>query len=426
MQGAGRFAASALANRRDAVKYPDRRWPLLRIDTSAQGEPLVVGGTRVEVRLTSLSPSTVRITVVSRTQPAPDLNPDGGVVAFEEKQAATGAGSHAVGDLRVTVSAAPLTVKVTDKGGRLVQQISIDDTGALLFNTGSAPLLGFGEGGPQFDRRGAADAMRNGQGGYQLRTHGGRVPIQWLIGTEGWGLFIHEPLGVFDLKGPVGKMTSSPILPLDCYLVTSKDPAVIMREYARITGLPEMPPLWSFGYQQSHRTLAGPDEVMWVAKTMREKKLPCDTLIYLGTDFCPSGWNTHNGEFEWRKETFPDPKKAIDDLHALHYKVVLHVVIEGRHLNGTVKDPCTAPERSGRTPDASGDVTKGTWPQERSVGCYWPHHKGVFDLGIDGWWPDQGDGLDARARLNRIRMYWEGSQLWRPDGRATSTRRGRR
>ena len=98
-----------------------------------------------------------------------------------------------------------------------------------------------------------------------------------------------------------------------------------------------MPPLWSFGYQQSHRTLAGPDEIMWVAKTMREKKLPCDTMIYLGTDFCPSGWNTHNGEFTWKKETFPDPKKAIDDLHELHYKVVLHVVIEGRRLTGTVE-----------------------------------------------------------------------------------------
>jgi alpha-glucosidase/alpha-D-xyloside xylohydrolase len=59
----------------------------------------------------------------------------------------------------------------------------------------------------------------------------------------------------------------------------------------------------------------------------------------------------------------------------------------------------------------------GHWPDERRVGCYWPHHKGVFDLGIDGWWPDQGDGLDPASRLNRIRMYWEGPQLWRPDER---------
>ena len=87
-------------------------------------------------------------------------------------------------------------------------------------------------------------------------------------------------------------------------------------EYARITGLPELPPLWSFGYMQSHRTLAGPDEVMWVARTFREKKLPCDALIYLGTEFTPSGWNTRNGEFTWKTENFPDPKAMIDELHA--------------------------------------------------------------------------------------------------------------
>ena len=38
-------------------------------------------------------------------------------------------------------------------------------------------------------------------------------------------------------------------------------------------------------------------------------------------------------------------------------------------------------------------------------------------MGVDGFWPDQGDGLDAASRLNRNRMYWEGSQLWRPDER---------
>ena len=65
---------------------------------------------------------------------------------------------------------------------------------------------------------------------------------------------------------------------------------------------------------------------------------------------------------------------------------------------------------SGRTPD-------DRWPEDRAVACYWPYHKPVYDLGIDGWWPDQGDGLDAPSRLARIRMYWEGPQLWRPNER---------
>ena len=56
-------------------------------------------------------------------------------------------------------------------------------------------------------------------------------------------------------------------------------------------------------------------------------------------------------------------------------------------------------------------------PTTASVPCYWPYHKPLVDLGVDGWWPDQGDDYDAPSRLNRNRMYWEGTQLWRPDER---------
>ena len=402
-----------MPSRRDALKGLGALGAtvLLRVDTDAQGNDLVVAGRPVELRIASLSPNTVRVSLVPKRAPgatAVDLNADGGLVTFAETPRSVPAAGGVVkaGDLTITLTRSPIRVRIADAAGD-VQDLGVTDAGVLEFSLGNAPLLGFGEGGPQFDRRGAVDAMRNGQGGYRLRTHGGRVPIQWLIGTAGWGLFIHQPFGAFDLSGAKGTLTAQAPVPLDCFVVASKTPSVLMREYARITGLPEMPPLWSFGYQQSHRTLDGPNEVMWVAKTMREKNLPCDALIYLGTDFTPSGWNTHNGEFTWKSENFPDPRKAIDDLHALHYKVVLHVVIEGRRLHGTVKDACAAPEPSGRTPD-------GQWPPDRNVGCYWPHHKGLSDLGVDGWWPDQGDGLDAPSRLNRIRMYWEGSQMWRP------------
>jgi alpha-glucosidase (family GH31 glycosyl hydrolase) len=313
------------------------------------------------------------------------------------------------GDLQVEVTP-ELVIRVL-KQKRVVQQLRADpNAGTLSFLLGKGPLLGLGEGGPQFDRKGSVDEMRNGQGGYRLRTHGGRVPIQWMVGTDGWALYIHQPLGTFDFTGTEGRFAARNLLPLDVFIVASSDPATIMREYGGLSGLADLPARWTFGYMQSHRTLAGPEEVLRVARTFREKKLPCDALIYLGTEFTPSGWNTRNGEFTWHSGNFPNPKGIIDALHAMHYKVVLHTVIEGRRVTGTIKDPCPASEPSGR--DAN-----DRWPDHRTVGCYWPHHKGVFDLGIDGWWPDQGDGLDAPSRLARIRMYWEGSQLWRPHER---------
>jgi alpha-glucosidase (family GH31 glycosyl hydrolase) len=389
----------------------------------ARPEPLRVGDRPVEVAVEAVSTSTVRIVVSPLDAERATPVPEDGALAAPSWTPVTRMRSHDAsrtldaGALRVEI-APDLTIRILNRQRQLIQRLRFEGSIAaaaagspsLCFLLPDGPLLGLGEGGPQFDRKGSVDEMRNGQGGYRLRTHGGRVPIQWLVGTDGWGVYIHQPLGRFDFTGAEGSFFSPDLLPLDVFVVASADPATILREYARMTGLPEMPALWTFGYMQSHRTLSGPEEIVRVARTFREKKLPCDTLIYLGTEFTPSGWNTRNGEFAWHSGNFPKPKEIIDALHELDYRVVLHAVIEGRRLRGSVRDACSAPEPSGR--DA-----QDRWPDDRSVGCYWPHHKPVFDLGIDGWWPDQGDGLDAPSRLNRIRMYWEGSQLWRPNER---------
>ena len=389
-----------------------------------QAKPIVINGKPVEIAVASVSPSTVRVTVIPiEGAPLADHNAlvpaSAGKLAGRRREAFQ---PVRAGNLTVRYTEGPPTIHVEDKAGP-VQRLEFDAAASTVnFLLPKGPLLGFGEGGPQFDKKGTSDRMRNGQGGYQLRTHGGRVPIQWLIGTDGWGMYIHQPLvvptgptpaGSFDFTGTTGKMTpSGDLLPFDVFVTSSSDPTVIIGEYARITGLAELPPLWSLGYMQSHRTLAGPDEVKWVAQTFREKKLPCDALIYLGTEFTPSGWNTRNGEFGWKPENFPDPKKMLDELHALHYKVVLHIVIEGRRMSGAVAGQCTPDKAvpSGRTED-------NRWPEDRPVECYWPYHKPLMDIGVDGWWPDQGDGLDAPSRLARIRMYWEGPQQYRPNER---------
>ena len=388
-----------------------------------QETPIIVAGQPVEIAVASLSATTVRITVRPLRDGAPAEIPETGALVQRDlgRSAGGGRSPRAVsrvraGDLEVRFTPSPPALHVMRRDGSVVQRLTLDaETPVVSFLLGSGPLLGLGEGGPQFDRKGSADPMRNGQGGFRLATHGTRAPIQWMLATaDGWGMFIHQPYGAFDFTGADGTFTPGAAaagVPLDVFVIASRDPVVIMREYARITGLPEMPAMWTLGYQQSHRTLAGADEIASVARTFREKRLPCDALIYLGTEFTPSGWNTRNGEFTWHPTNFPEPKRQIDELHALHYKVVLHVVIEGRRLLGRAGDPCTAdPLPSGRTSD-------DRWPPERQVACYWPAHKPVADLGVDGWWPDQGDGYDGPSRFNRHRMYWEGMQLDRPDER---------
>ncbi len=365
----------------------------------------------VEIVISPVSARTVRISVIpmdsDRPMPIPQ---DGSLVqaAWEPPVArlrsVTASQRVRAGALTVWVSPEPLTIHVENDHGRLVQRLRFDSrTGAMDFLLGDGPVLGLGQGGPQFDRRGSRDLMRSGQGGYRLRTHGGRVPIPWLIGTSGWAMFVHQPDGIFDLTGSEGRFeprSPEAALPLDVFVVGAEEPTEIMAEYARLTGWPEMPPLWAFGYQQSHRTLAGPDEVLSVARTFREKKLPCDVLIYLGTGFTPSGWNTANGSFSFNRSVFPDPERMIRELHEMHFRVVLHVVILSRTLRGTVHDACSLARFD-----------------EEEAGCYWNLHRRVFAMGVDGWWVDEGDPLDRASRLTRNRLYWEGPQVDRPNVR---------
>ena len=385
---------------------------------SGPSASITIAGRPVEIGLAQVSSYTIRLTILplEGDQRIPN---DGAIVQRAwvppSTRINTLAGKQQVsfGKLTVNISSDPLTILVGENQRR-VQRLVIDDQkGSIAFDL-PGPVLGLGEGGPQFDRRGHQDEMRNGQGGYRLRTHGGRAAIPWLIGVDGWAMFVHQPFGTFDLTGATARFeptSTEAALPINLFIVTTQDPSIMMAEYARLTGYPEMPPLWSLGYLQSHRTLSGPEEIKSIARTFREKRLPCDALIYLGTDFTPSGWNTHNGEFTWNPKNFPNPKEMIDELHAQHFKVVLHTVLEGRRLTGSVNDSCTAqPLPSGRTPD-------GRWPDDRQVSCYWPVHKQLYDVGIDGWWPDQGDGLDGPSRLARHRMYYEGSRQLRPNER---------
>ncbi|MGB2665069.1 MAG: TIM-barrel domain-containing protein [Candidatus Acidiferrum sp.] len=400
-------------NRRDVLKglAAASTAIIVRPKLDAIEESEGAGGRPVEIQIGPVSSHTFRLTLFAiGTGGSLGSIPSNGSLTQESWGAAVTKvrtepeQTIAAGNVRLKISFHPVKVSIMNEADTIIQQLAWDDSiGALSFLSGNSPLLGLGEGGPQFDRRGSADLMRNGQGGYKLATHGARVGIPWIIGTSGWAMFIHNPFGTFDFSGPEAKFqpaSADTALPLDLFFVSSPDPAVILSEYARITGHAEMPPLWSFGYQQSHRTLASRDEILGIAKTFREKKLPCDALIYLSTGFCPSGWNTENGSFDWNSRVFPDPKEILAEMRKEHFHPVMHVVILSDKLRGTVHDPCELSRFD-----------------ETEASCYWDAHREDFALGVDGWWPDEGDPLDIPSRLVRNRMYWEGPQIDRPNER---------
>jgi len=395
-------------NRRDVLKGFLAASTTALLPRKADAAAAQLPEPQVEVQITPVSSFTFRLSILPVNNGfAADIPMDGSLVRQSwgspiAKLRNDPTSPVSAGKVRLKVSFKPVSIEIANLQGAVVQQLAWDENaGVLSFLNGTSPLFGLGEGGAQFDRRGSADSMRSGQGGYKLATHGGRVPIPWIIGTSGWAMFFHQPYGTFDFTGQQGRFQSAkPGSALDLFFVGSADPTTIMAEYAGLTGFAEMPPLWSFGYQQSHRTIASREEVLTEAKTFRERKLPCDALIYLGTGFCPSGWNTENGSFVWNSHVFPDPKVMLDELHEQHFHAVMHAVILSDRLHGTVHDPC--------------DVSRF---DEEVASCHWDAHRRDFAMGVDGWWPDEGDALDIPSRLVRNRMYWEGPQIDRPNER---------
>jgi alpha-glucosidase/alpha-D-xyloside xylohydrolase len=366
---------------------------------AGQGVPAV--GNAHLLTVVAVSGKTLRLRVIQQGKQGPAE--EVGVVPrdWPEPLAVDGSGVAAWGGYKVHLEERPWRMTIVDAEGKTRQQIRLEpSTGAIRFLSGEGALFGLGEGGHPLNRRGTKDAMVNGQHSPDLATFGARSPIPWLVSTEGWGIFFAHPWGTFDLTGQHGAFLPAEETPTrDVFVILAETPAELMKEWAELTGYPHMPPLWSLGYQQSHRTLASREAILAEAKRFRADKLPCDAMIYLGTGFCPAGWNTGHGSFTFNPAVFSDPAAMIHEMHEEHFKVVVHVTSPPEDLHGEVGD------------------TGAALKDPSSAAVYWPKHREAWSKGIDGWWPDEGDELRPASRLARNRMYWEGAQLFAPNVR---------
>lgn len=405
------------------------------------GHKITLVGEPAELSITPVSEFTLRISLHAVAEDSGSVPlTDGRVLAKDDfgkpiveltELATERIESH--GRLRIKISPSPLSIEVATSEGKIVQSLSFDeDTGAVSFKMDDGPVYGLGNGGQHFNRRGSYFPMQRGHRYGEYLVFGARTPIPLLMGTEGWSLFFHRPYnGSFDLRENPGKFIPADKggyfpqrgrlvpsgeghehqkeapLPLDFFVTHLDVPERALSEYSILTGKPAMPPKWSLGYMQSHRNLSemGSEGVMQIARTFREKKLPIDALIYLGTGFTPVGWDIGHDSFQFHPNSFPQPQKMIDEMGDMNIRAVLHLTHAPKELHGSI------PPKKGEHLDPS------------HVMNYWKRHKEVFSKNVAGWWPDMGDELKNDARLSRHYMYQEGPLTERPNERPWSLHR---
>ena len=130
--------------------------------TSAQTAPIRIADRPIEIALAQISSHTVRLSLVPIENVQPKSIPDDGLLVQRalvpsriRLRTLTRVEKIPLGKVTLAINSDPLTITAAQENGRLVQQLRIDQkTGTVFFNLGDGPLLGLGEGGPQFDRSG--------------------------------------------------------------------------------------------------------------------------------------------------------------------------------------------------------------------------------------------------------------------------------
>ncbi|MGH7718239.1 MAG: TIM-barrel domain-containing protein [Gemmatimonadaceae bacterium] len=182
--------------------------------------------------------------------------------------------------------------------------------------------------------------------------------------------------------------------PLDYVLISGPSVGQVVAAYTELTGRMPVPPKWALGYQQSRWSYTPADEVLRIARTFREKRIPADVL-YLDIDYM-DGYRV----FTWDRERFPDPPRMLRQLGAMGFKIVT-IIDPGVKEDTTyqIAREGLAGEHFVRYPDRSlyvGSVWPGrtyfpdfSRPETRR---WWGGHLGrLIESGVDGIWNDMNE-----------------------------------
>ncbi|MDO6354741.1 glycoside hydrolase family 31 protein [Caloramator sp. CAR-1] len=189
---------------------------------------------------------------------------------------------------------------------------------------------------------------------------------------------------------------------LDYYFINGPKVTDVVEGYTYLTGKTPLPQLWTLGYQQSRWSYSPKERVLEIAKTFREKDIPCD-VIHLDIDYM-DGYRV----FTWDKVAFSNHKEMIKELKNMGFKVVTiidpgvkkdkgYFVYEEGLKNGyfaTDKDgiPYVNEVWPGEAlyPDFSDESVRRWWAEKQKI---------MLQDGVAGIWNDMNEPASFKGPL---------------------------
>lgn len=235
------------------------------------------------------------------------------------------------GDLRLTVGRAPFTLVLTDASGATVlrtadrlRQVAglltapsaVVEGGATTLNLELGPdedILGFGEQFGRLVKNGQRLVLRS-EDACGTGTGMAYKPVPVWHSSRGYTGFLNTGAVV---TADVGHSRPS-VLSLgvddpvvDLYVMAGADPATRLSAYTALTGRPDVPPAWAFGYWMGRCRYHSSTEMLEVGRTMRQHDVPLDVL-HLDPDWLVV--DRLNTDFIWNISRFGERKQFVADL----------------------------------------------------------------------------------------------------------------
>ncbi len=151
------------------------------------------------------------------------------------------------------------------------------------------------------------------------------VPVPFVIGTSGWGLFVECPYpGMFDVAATDATRVdawfgtgAASVQGLAFHLFATDHPIDVTRKYYDVTGDPLLPARWALGPWIWRDEIDGQVAVEDDLRKIRDHDL-ATTGYWIDRPYA-NGVNS----FDFHRDNYPDPQAMIDRMHAMGFRTAL-------------------------------------------------------------------------------------------------------
>ena len=198
----------------------------------------------------------------------------------------------------------------------------------------------------------------------------------------------------------------------DYYFVGGGDMDEVIAGYRALTGKSSMMPKWAYGYWQSRQRYTTQDELVGVVREYRKRGLPLDNIVQDWFYWKEDQWGSH----EFDPARFPDPKRMIDEVHAMNARFMISVWPKFYPNTENYKELARAGAVYTRNLEAGEKDWVGPGYLNTDYDPYDPKGRAIYwrqvkerlaVLGVDAWWmdatePDIHSNLSIEQRAYRM------------------------